>query len=597
MVKAILVGQPNVGKSSLINAVSGAKLHVGNFTGVTVDYKEIRFTRQNEEICMVDLPGLYTLDAYSPEEIVSKDYIQNEKYDVIVNVIEANSIARGLNLTLELLELGKKMIVAINIIDEVEHNGGHIDCEGISKMLGCPVIGVSAKTREGIDKLEKKLQEMTHMGQPAPKPHYEVSNIATGRSILANQIVKINTKGIIPHKTTEKIDNLLMHSLLGLPIFLGIMWALFMITFTLGGYPQDYINDGFTFLSDSLKSAFPDGGNFVGIFTDGIIPAVGAVIGFLPNILILFLGIDLLEQTGYMSRAAFLLDGTLKRFGLHGKAFIPLITGLGCSIPAYMATRTLQNPIDKIVTMLVIGFFSCSARLPIYVLLLGTFFSPTAAGNLLFLIYFGGALLAFVVAKILRLALFSGESEPFALEMPRYRMPNFKVVLLDVYSKGKMFAKKAGTFIAGAAFLIWFLSAYPAVDDENMSDAQKLEQSYIGQIGQAIEPIFKPMGFSWQMSVATINALAAKEVAVSTLATLYSVGEEDENGLRSAIQKNISFASAMAFLVIVMIYSPCIAAISTFFQEVREWKYRAIYLIFPNILAWVLGFITYRILI
>lgn len=597
MIKVVLAGQPNVGKSSLINAISGAKLHVGNFTGVTVDYKEIHFNRQNEDICIVDLPGLYTLDAYSPDEVVSKNYIENEKYDIIVNVIEGNSIARGLNLTLELLELGKKMIVAINIIDEVEKNGGHIDCDGISKMLGCPVIGVSAKTKVGIEKLEQKILEMSSFGQPAPKPHYEAVDKVTGRSILANKIVKHNTTGIVPHKLTEKIDNALMHPLLGLPIFLGIMWALFWITFTIGAFPQDAIEASFAFLSDSLKENFPDGGNFVGVFADGVIPAVGAVIGFLPNILILFLGIDLLEQTGYMSRAAFLLDGVMKKFGLHGKAFIPLITGLGCSIPAYMATRTLQNPIDKAITMLVIGFFSCSARLPVYVLLLGTFFEPTVAGNLLFLIYFGGAILAFIVAKAFRLALFSNESEPFALEMPRYRMPNFKVVALDVYSKGKMFIKKAGTMIAGAAFLIWFLSAYPTIEDENMSDADKLELSYIGQIGKTIEPIFAPMGFNWQMSVATINALAAKEVAVSTLATLYSVGEEDEDNLKAAIQKNISFASAMAFIVLVMVYSPCIAAMTVFFQEIKEWKYRLIYLLFPNILAWVLGFITYRIFV
>ncbi|MEY4504509.1 MAG: hypothetical protein RL154_803, partial [Pseudomonadota bacterium] len=445
MIKVVLAGQPNVGKSSLINAISGAKLHVGNFTGVTVDYKEIHFNRQNEDICIVDLPGLYTLDAYSPDEVVTKEYIEKEPYDLLINVIEGNAIARGLNLTFELLELGKKMIVAINMIDEVENSGGHIDCEGISKMLGCPVIGVSAKTKMGIEKLEQKILEMYEMGTPAPLPHYESSDKVVGRSLLANKIMHINTKGIVPHTLTEKIDNALIHPLFGLPIFLGIMWALFMITFTLGGYPQDLIEQGFKLLTSAITETFPDGGMLVDVFANGIIPAVGAVIGFLPNILILFLGIDLLEQTGYMARAAFLLDGVMKRFGLHGKAFIPLITGLGCSIPAYMATKTLQNPIDKIITMLVIGFFSCSARLPVYILFLGTFFEPTMAGNLLFLVYFGGAIFAFIIAKLFRLALFSGESEPFALEMPRYRMPNFKVIAQDVYNKGKMFIKKAGT--------------------------------------------------------------------------------------------------------------------------------------------------------
>ena len=480
------------------------------------------------------------------------------------------------------------------MIDEI--SDGKIDFAGISKMLACPIIGVSAKTKEGIAKLEQKILEMYEMGLPAPKPHYETDDLSVSRAILANRIADINVKGIKPHALSEQIDDVLIHPLFGLPIFLGIMWALFMITFTLGAYPQNLIAKGFAWFGLGVETLLGQG-VITSAISQGILPAVGAVIGFLPNILILFLGINLLEQTGYMARSAFMLDGTMKRFGLAGKSFIPLITGLGCSIPAYMSTKTLQNKADKILTMLVIGFFSCSARLPVYVLILGSFFAPTTAGNLLFIIYFGGALTALVVAKFFRLTIFRGESEPFALELPRYRLPNAKAIALDIYVKGRTFIKKAGTFIATAAFAVWLLSSFGANESANMSSAQKLENSYIGQFGHFSEPIFKPIGFSWEMTVATISALAAKEVAVSTLATLYAVGGQERGLLQAEIKSRVSFASAMAFIVIMALYSPCIAALSVFFQEVKDWKYRAIYLIFPNVLAWIMGFITYKIFI
>jgi ferrous iron transport protein B len=340
---------------------------------------------------------------------------------------------------------------------------------------------------------------------------------------------------------------------------------------------------------------------------------------FLPNILILFFGINLLEQTGYMARSAFLLDGIMKKFGLQGKAFIPLVSGFGCSVPAYMAARTLKNPKDRLITMLIIGFFSCSARLPVYVLLIGAFFPASMAGNVLFGIYVSGAILGMIMAKILRSVLFKGEAEPFVMEMPRYRLPSLKAVYLDLKIKTMMFIQKAGTFIAVASMVVWFLSSYPINEEKNLSyDIQienapteqlrqdlynkklsvALEESYLGYVGKSIEPIFAPMGFDWRLSVATVSALAAKEIAVSTLATLYSVGssEDHQESFLVKIRELIDFKTAMALIVIIMTYSPCLAAMGTFYAEVKEWQWRVFYTIYPNIVAWLLGYSVYNIL-
>ncbi len=689
-IRVALVGQPNVGKSHLINSISGAHLHVGNFSGVTVEKKEVRFKREGYEIIITDLPGTYSLNSYSPDEQVTKEFLLKENYDIILNVLDANALQRNLFLTLQLLDMNKKTILAINMIDEVEKNGGKIDNEEISKMLGIPALLVSAKEKRGIDELIKKILEMYEFGKNENRLTYD-QNIDEAITILSNSLAKdadlkpyakfaairllendkemykiVHDKPIFlefhdlftkvsenlrtlageddtvavmsnakisiakwicqralitKHKETltEKIDKILIHRLFGLPIFLAFMWILFQATFKLGEYPMGLIEEAFAFLSGKCAAMLPEG-IFNHAISEGALPAVGAIISFLPNILILFLGINLLEQTGYMARAAFLLDGTLKKFGLHGKAFIPMVTGFGCSIPAYMAARTLKNPKDKLITMLVIGFFSCSARLPVYVLFISAFFAPEQAGNILFAIYIAGAIMAMIAAKVLRLALFKGEAEPFVMEMPKYRFPSIKGILRDLKIKAMIFIKKAGLFIGTASMVIWFLGAYPvneqieeeyktkieaAVDDgakkelELALKEEKLENSYIGTIGKTIEPIFAPLGFDWKMSVATISALAAKEVAVATLATLNSV-ETTEDGpsetLIEKIRKTIDPKAAAAFIVIIMIYSPCFAAMGTFFAEVREAKWRIFYLIYPNVLAWSLAFVTYNTL-
>ncbi|BCD60474.1 MULTISPECIES: ferrous iron transport protein B [unclassified Nitratiruptor] len=690
-IKAVMVGQPNVGKSSIINAISNARLHVGNFAGVTVEKKEVEITKNEYELDIVDLPGIYSLHAYTPEEHVTKKYLLQEEYDVIINVVDANVLQRNLIFTLQLLDMQKKMILVVNMIDEVEEKGGSIDAQKLSELLGIPVILTSAKQKRGVEEIPDKLIEIYESTRCDCKiyynekieeeieklstillksPHIQDSKIARfytirllekdedvykiihdlpiflelhealgesmkrlelefdiddvrdlfaqERNALAKSIVMQVMQLPRKESLTDKIDKILIHPIFGLPIFLFFMWALFQLTFEIGSIPMDYIDQTVSNFADWLKGILPPG-DLNSVITDGVIPAVGAIIMFLPNILILFLGINLLEQTGYMSRAAFLLDGFLKKFGLQGKAFIPLVSGFGCTVPAYMAARTLKNPKDRLITMLILGFMNCSARLPVYVLFIAAFFPTHSAGNVLFAIYILGAILGLIVAKILRIVLFKGEPEPFVMEMPPYRFPSLKALAMELWIKTKLFIKKAGTFIAGTAMIIWFLSSYP-VDQklihiyeqkiefakseqektklQNELAAKSLENSYLGQFGKAIEPIFAPLGFDWRMSVATISGLAAKEVVVSTLATLYAVGEADENNSTfiQKLRENIDFKAAIALIIIIMIYSPCVAAMSTFYAEVPQWAWRTFYTIYPNVLAWIMAFLAYNIL-
>lgn len=691
-INVAIVGQPNVGKSSIINALSNAKLHVGNFSGVTVEKKEIFLKRHDYEIKMIDLPGIYALNAYTPEEQVAKDFLINEDYDILVNVVDANTLSRNLMFTMQLLDMHKKTILVINMVDEIEKKGGSINKQKLEELLGIPVVLTSAKERRGVEeiitqiiklykaplaknkiyyneKVERRIEELA--GILRKSPHFKSKDYSrfiairlldrdenvykmihdlpifieahnalekmykdlesefdeeSTTDILANeraaisynlQMEALNLKEE-DETLSEKIDNFLIHPILGLPIFLFLMWALFQLTFILGNYPMNIIANIFDETSSFLANFLPKG-IFNSVLTGGILPAVGAIVMFLPNILILFLGLNLLEQTGYMSRAAYLMDGFLKRFGLQGKAFIPLVSGFGCTVPAYMAARTLKNPKDRIITMLVLGFMSCGARLPIYVLLVSAFFAHSNPGNMLFYIYIGGAFLGLIVAKILRTVLFKGEPEPFVMEMPPYRFPSLKALGMDLWIKTKMFLKKAGTFIAVAAMVIWFLSSYPVNDNivqnyntkieqtvdthkkqnlENELNAKLLEDSFLGHIGKFIQPVFAPLGFDWRLSVATIAGLSAKEVVVSTLGTLYAMSgaNETSKGLILKIRKNIDFKSAIALIIIIMIYSPCLAAMGTFYAEVPQWAWRVFYTIYPNVVAWLLAFGAYKTL-
>jgi ferrous iron transport protein B len=416
---------------------------------------------------------------------------------------------------------------------------------------------------------------------------------------------------------TEKIDSVLIHPFLGIPIFLFFMWGLFQLTFEVGSIPMGWIDAIFGWFGETVGATISNE-DIRSLVVDGVIAGVGAVALFVPNIMILFVGIALLESTGYMSRVAFLLDGFFHKFGLHGQSFIPLVTGFGCSIPAYMSARILKNDRDRLLTLFIIGFMSCGARLPVYVLFAGAFFTPEMAGNILFVIYISGAFMGLVAAKVLKLIAFKGVDEPFVMEMPKYRLPSAKLIWHTVVTKTLMYLQKAGTFIAAASMLIWFLSNYPknielskayevkienAVAEEektlftNALATAQLEQSYLGTIGKFSEPLFAPLGFDWKMSVALQTGLAAKEVVVSTLGVLYALGgdvDEENNSLINAISKNISFASAMAFIVVIMVYLPCLAASIVFTREAGGIKYFFYLLAFTSIVAYSLAFITYN---
>ena len=626
-IKIALVGQPNVGKSMLINSISNSRLKVGNFSGVTVEKKEVIFKYKDYNIKIIDLPGSYSLENYSLEEKVVKNFLNQNEYDIILNVIDSTNLQRNLLLTSELLDLNKKMVIALNMSDEAKKENILINNEKLSSLLNTPCIKTSATKKDGITELLEQIIKTFEEDKTTFK-HSFTTHILNHDEILAKrfdfvkniiqQCVKIEE--IKEKTTTEKIDSILMNKFIGLPIFLFFMWGLFQLTFTLGEIPMDYIDTFFSSFIDVIKNIIGDN-QFSSLLGDGVIAGVSAVVMFLPNILILFLGISLLEGTGYMSRVAFLLDGTFHKFGLHGKSFIPLVTGFGCSVPAYMAARTLKNERDKLLTLFIIGFMSCGARLPIYVLFVGAFFGSNNAGNILFVIYISGAILGLFAAKFLRAVVFKGKDEPFVMEMPKYRLPSLKLVYKEITNKAFMYLKKAGTFILAASILIWFMSNYPkypniedeinqkielAINDEVKKELQNelalynLENSYLGKLGKFSEPFFAPLGFDWKMAVALEAGLAAKEVVVSTLSILYGLGEsenpdEPTTTLVEKIKTNIPFEAAISFIVFVMIYLPCLAASMVFTKEAGGWKYLVYLFIFTTTTAWIMSFIAYNI--
>ena len=626
-IRIALVGQPNVGKSMLINSISNSRLKVGNFSGVTVEKKEVIFKYKDYNIKIIDLPGSYSLENYSLEEKVVKNFLNQNEYDIILNVIDSTNLQRNLLLTSELLALNKKMVIALNMSDEAKKENILINNEKLSSLLNTPCIKTSATKKDGITELLEQIIKTFEEDKTTFK-HSFTTHILNHDEILAKrfdfvkniiqQCVKIEE--IKEKTTTEKIDSILMNKFIGLPIFLFLMWGLFQLTFTLGEIPMDYIDTFFSLFIDVTKNIIGDN-QLSSLLGDGVIAGVSAVVMFLPNILILFLGISLLEGTGYMSRVAFLLDGTFHKFGLHGKSFIPLVTGFGCSVPAYMAARTLKNERDKLLTLFIIGFMSCGARLPIYVLFVGAFFGSNNAGNILFIIYISGAILGLFAAKFLRAVVFKGKDEPFVMEMPKYRLPSLKLVYKEITNKAFMYLKKAGTFILAASILIWFMSNYPkypniedeinqkielAINDEVKKELQNelalynLENSYLGKLGKFSEPFFAPLGFDWKMAVALEAGLAAKEVVVSTLSILYGLGEsenpdEPTTTLVEKIKTNIPFEAAISFIVFVMIYLPCLAASMVFTKEAGGWKYLVYLFIFTTTTAWIMSFIAYNI--
>ncbi len=692
IIKIALVGQPNVGKSMLVNSISNSKLRVGNFPGVTVEKKQINFKYEGYKFIVTDLPGAYSLNDYTLEEKVTKQYLENEEYDIILNVLDSTNLQRNLYLTNELLALEEKLVIALNMSDEARDEGIIIDSKHMSDILGEPCIKTSAKEKTGIKlllqtliqkhegkKINSKLVYSTVIEEESKKimnfleekkykskmsykkiaiellkenknvytslnndpifielqiilskslnhiyTHFNTKDVedifADERNSFARGVVKQTQKKEHNKKKdyTAVIDSILIHKYFGLPIFLIFMWSLFQLTFEIGSIPMDYIDQVFALLIDKTKEVLGDN-DISSMIADGAIAGVGAVVLFVPNIIILFFGIALLETTGYMSRVAFLLDGVFHKFGLHGKSFIPLVSGFGCSVPAYMAARTLKNERDRLLTLFIIGFMSCGAKLPIFVLFIGAFFAPEDAGNILFLIYISGALFGLLAAKVLKIVVFKNEDEPFVMEMPKYRLPSSKLIWHSVSGSALMYLKKAGTYILAASILIWFASNYPKhleieeefnLKIENISsDIKKqelknelalynLENSYLGKLGKFSEPFFAPLGYDWKMSVALETGLAAKEIVVATLGILYGLGEDNDETSDSLIQKiktAIPFASAISFLVFSMIYLPCLAASMVFAKEAGGFKYLAYLFVFTTVTAWSFAYIAYNV--
>lgn len=697
-----LAGQPNVGKSSIINKISGSNLRVGNFPGVTIEKAEAKILYKGYEIRIIDLPGTYSLNQYSPEEKVTQDFLLQEEYDLILNIADSTNLERNLILTAQILELNKKTLLALNMNDEAQKEGIEINSQLLSSILGIPTLKVSAKNQEDMllildqiialhtkpfcpskrtynEALEEAIGEIENLLSSKQYPciaqlmkenhfqnfrHLAILLLQQNEKIyallsskpcwielsplVARLISRIYTisqeksmqevfaldhyayaKGASleaqkqsnsPRDKTQKIDSILLNKYLGIPIFLLMMWILFQATFTLGAIPKDAIESGFSLLGETLKEYIPYP-QLASLLADGIIGGVGAVISFLPDILILFLGIVLLESTGYMARIAFLLDGFFHRFGLHGKSFIPLVTGFGCSVPAYMSTRMLKNRGDKMLTLFIINFMSCSARLPVYVLFIGAFFPASQSGNILFGIYIFGAIVGLVMAKILKMTAFKDIDEPFVMEMPKYRLPSAKLILFSVWNKAKMYLKKAGTFILAASILIWFAGKYPqdqeliaqyaqkqealeqqgASQDQiteliNEQNALLLEQTYLGRFGEFLSPIFAPFNFDWRLSVSLVTGVAAKEVMISTLGVLYALGEElDETSqsLMETLKDKISIPSAIAFLMFVMFYNPCFAATIVFGKEAGGRKYVFYLFVFTSLIAYFFALLGY----
>lgn len=752
-----LAGNPNCGKTTIFNNITGAHQHVGNYPGVTVEKREGARHFQGKNLLFVDLPGTYSLTANALDELVARNVIINDKPDIIVNILDASNLERNLYLAVQLLELERPVVLALNMADAAEKMGLKIDDKILMRKLGVPVVRTVGNRNLGIDDLlktvtdtamsnktktlileygpeiEGKIKEITdalaaHSAIKYPTRWLAVKLLENDQDVIkavklipgGEKVLTLAEQGrselqtvfnddlelviaecryrfaglvceeVIVYKSqgsqsiSDKIDNVLTHRLMGLPIFFGIMWLLFNFVFTVGAYPQGWIESGAKWLGDFVGQNLADG-ELKSLLVDGVIGGVGTVISFLPQILLLFFGIALLEDTGYMARAAFVMDRVMRAVGLHGKSFIPLLLGFGCNVPAIMGTRTLDNPRDRMVTILVSPLMSCSARLPVYTVLASAFFSEEIAGTVMFSIYLIGIFLAVGMAMIFRKFLFPGSTEAFVMEMPSYHLPTLRSILTHMWERSVLYVKKAGTLILAASILVWFLTNYPndvsyskdfdglkAVAEENFTAqvteqvliplqlekvenneilealiqqidekeskeeegsvieetnsilypyalaywnlanerkdtieklskdqaSEKLSYSYAGRFGQFVEPVIKPLGFDWKMGVGLVSAVSAKEVFVSTLGTIYSVGnvEDDSTGLQEALASDPAFNPLVAYtlMVFTLIYSPCMAALSVIKRETNSWKWPVFSFTYSTVLAWVIALAVYQ---
>lgn len=673
-----LVGNPNSGKTSLFNTLSGSREHVGNYSGVTVDAKRGYLSYKGYQLEITDLPGTYALSAYSPEELYVRNHLAKETPDVIVNIVAASNLERNLYLTTELIDTNPRMVVALNMYDELEASGAKLNYEHLGAMMGVPMIPTIAKGKKGINELldtiisvyenenkrvrhihinqgivvEESIKRLSHELKLAhgelpkyfPPRYFAIKLLENDKDIekalshapqyagwieLRNREVKrirealeedVET-ALANHKygfiagalketyipgddnqrsVTTVIDTIVTDKLWGFPIFFFLMWLMFYSTFQLGAYPQSWIGSLVGWLSSIAESSLAEG-KLKELIIDGVIGGVGGVIIFLPNIIILYLFISFFENSGYLARASFIMDKVMHRIGLHGKSFIPLIMGFGCNVPAIMATRTIESFSSRLITIMIVPFMSCSARLPIYVLFAGTFF-PEHGGTILFLMYVVGIFVAITTARLMRRFMFKSDETPFIMELPPYRLPTLKTTLIHMWDKCAIYLKKMGGMILVASIAIWFLSNYPTSPSDMEGEPIKYENSYLGIVGKACEPIFSPLGFNWKANVAILTSIAAKEVVVSTLGVLYS--EEGEGGTtiddktlssRLLASNDFTTASAFSFLIFVLIFFPCIATIIGIAAE-AGWKWAAASVIYNTTLAWLLAYITYNII-
>lgn len=705
-INIVLVGNPNCGKTSLFNMVSGAHEHVGNYAGVTVGAKEGKMKYKGYEFNVVDLPGTYSLSAYSPEELYVMRYLKEETPDVIVNVVVASNIERNLFLTTELIDMNRSMVIALNMFDELEKKHIKLEYEMLGKMLGVPIVPTIAATGWGVDNLLDTIIQVYEMKNPdtrhihikmrpeiedavrklvdalkedqdlpqrfSPRflaikmlekdpevkrmlKHY--SNFSYWEKISEYQHSKLEkelgddaaalisaekfgfiqgalaetmeSRGDKDDNSTKIIDAFVTNKLFGFPIFLLIMWLMFWATFKIGAYPMEWIEELISWISNGIGEYMPEG-PFKDLLLDGIIGGVGSVIVFLPNILILYTFISFMEDSGYMARVAFIMDKLMHKMGLHGKSFIPMVMGFGCNVPAIMSTRIIESHSSRLITILINPFISCSARIPIYILLAGAFF-PNYGAWVFVGLYALGIAVAVITARLMRKFWFKADETPFVMELPPYRIPTAKATLRNMWSKADQYIKKMGGLILVASIIIWALSYFPRYNENDVSDQFKVEtlaelspatleslnpgeldqivlyqyqesHSILSYIGRFVQPVMEPLDLGWKACCSLLAGCAAKEVVVSTLGVLY-VGDDDAELLSERLQTPskltgkapFTTASALGFLVFVLLYFPCIATISAIVNETGSWKWGVFSVIYNTALAWGLAWITYRI--
>ncbi|MDP4143025.1 MAG: ferrous iron transport protein B [Bacillota bacterium] len=582
MITAALLGNPNVGKTTLFNLLTGSNQYVGNWAGVTIEKKEGIL---NNSVRIVDLPGIYAMDTYSNEEKVAKDFLKNGDVDVIINIVDASNLDRNLYLTTELSQFNKPIILVLNMIDVAKDKGMDINFDKLSEKLNATIIPIVAAKGKGIDKVIDVLTSgnfLSHSIDNDYQFHTEKEAYSYIEKVLS-ECVTYSDKHIITN--SEKIDNFTLNKYLAYPIFLGILYLIFKLTFSWVGQPladllDSLVNDVIIAKLDILMSSSSPW--FKSLLLNGVIGGVGSVIVFLPIILTLFLGISVLEDSGYMARAAFIMDKFMRKLGLSGKAFIPMIVGFGCSVPAVMSARTLESEKDRKLTALLVPLMSCNARLPVYGLFAAAFF-PGREALVVISLYAIGVLMAFIIGILFKNTIFKKDEEPFIIELPAYKMPEIKSLLIHTFEKGKGFLKKAGTIIFSVSVIIWFLSNF------NFTGMTDINNSLLSYIGKIVSPIFAPLGFgTWQNSVSLLTGIMAKEVVVATMGVIYGAN------LQSILPTAFTPLSAYAFLVFVLLYTPCISLVATMKKEYGG-KMAAFSAAYQFILAWVVSFLVYNI--